>query len=117
MGYEGLEEGLKESKKPKEGDMFQQGDVILERVENVKGKKLNHLILAEGEMTGHSHVITKGKAELYENEKELFLKIISNTAELTHQEHKIVVLPKGNFKVRKVREYDHFMEESWEVKD
>lgn len=97
--------------------MYQQGDVILIKVSEIKGKKLNHLILAEGELTGHNHCITKGEAELYEHEGTLFLRIVSDTAELTHQEHKTIVLPKGDFEIKKVREYDHFFEETKQVRD
>ncbi len=97
--------------------MFQQGDVIVIKVSEIKGKKLNHLIVAAGEATGHCHTITEGEAELYEYEGILFLKVISNTAELTHQEHKTIVLPKGDYIVKRVREYDHFSEEAKKVRD
>jgi len=95
----------------------QQGDVILVKVLEIKGKKLNHLVLAEGELTGHCHQITKGDAELYEHEGTLFLKVLSKTAELTHQEHKTIILPKGDFEIKRVREYDHFAEEAKRVQD
>ena len=96
---------------------YQQGDVILEKVEEVKGKKLNHLILAKGEATGHSHCITEGKAELFEDDDGYYLRVLDDIAKLTHQEHKPVAIPKGNYLVRKVREYDHFLEEAREVRD
>ena len=31
-------------------------------------KKLKHLVLAEGEVTGHSHKVVEGVAELYQDE-------------------------------------------------
>ncbi len=96
---------------------YQQGDVLITKVSEVKGKKLNHLTLAEGEATGHHHTITKGEAELYEHEGTLFLKVLSDEAELTHQEHNTVVLPKGNYEVSRVREFDHFAEEARRVQD
>ena len=96
---------------------YQQGDVIIEKVEEVKGKRLPHLILAEGEVTGHMHQITKGEAELYEEDGTLYLRVKSDTAELTHQEHNTIVLPRGDYVVRKVREYDHFAEEARDVQD
>lgn len=97
--------------------IFQQGDVILEPVTEVEGKKLNHLTLAEGEATGHHHSITKGNAEMYEREGTLYLKVLDENAELTHQEHNMITLPKGNYVIRKVMEYDHFEEEAREVID
>lgn len=96
---------------------YQQGDVLITKVIDVRGKKLNHLTLAKGEATGHHHTITKGEAELYEHGGTLFLRVISNEVELTHQEHNTVVLPKGDYEVRRVREFDHFAEEARNVQD
>ena len=97
--------------------MYQQGDVIIQKVSEVKGKKLKHLTLAKGEVTGHHHTITEGEAELYDHEGTLFLRVNSEQATLTHQEHKPITLPKGDFIVRRVREYDHFSEEARRVRD
>ena len=96
---------------------YQQGDVIVTKVSEVKGKKLNHKTLAVGEATGHHHTITEGDAELYEHEGTMFLKVNSEFATLTHQEHKEIVLPKGDYEVGRVREFDHFLEESRRVND
>ncbi len=95
---------------------FQQGDVILKITKGIKGNKLNHLTLAEGESTGHHHTITKGEAELYEHEGTLFLRV-AEEAELTHQEHNTITLPKGDYEVGIVQEYDHFAEEARWVAD
>ena len=99
------------------GDMIQQGDVVIVRVEKIQGKKLNHLTLAQGESTGHHHTITEGDAELYEQEGTLFLRVKSKEATLTHQEHNTVTIPKGDYKINIVREYDHFSEEARNVRD
>ena len=101
----------------KEGVMIQQGDVIVVKVSEVKGKKLNHLTLAKGEATGHHHTITEGDAELYEHEGTMFLRVNSEKATLTHQEHSAVVIPRGDYKINIVREYDHFSEEARKVQD
>jgi hypothetical protein len=101
----------------KEGVMIQQGDVIVVRVLGIKGKKLNHLTLAKGEATGHHHTITEGDAELYEHEGTMFLRVNSENATLTHQEHSAVVIPRGDYKINIVREYDHFSEEARKVQD
>ena len=96
---------------------IQQGDVLIKKVTEIKGKKLNHLTLATGESTGHHHTITEGDAELYEHEGTLFLKVKSENATLTHQEHKEVIIPKGDYKIDIVQEYDHFKEEAKRVQD
>ena len=48
--------------------LIQQGDVLVEKITAIKGKKLNHKTLATGEATGHHHTITEGDVELYEHE-------------------------------------------------
>ena len=98
--------------------MIQQGDVLIIKTKEVKGKKLDHVTLALGEATGHHHSITKGDALLFEDENgTLFLDVKSSEAELTHQEHKPVTIKKGKYRVGIVREYDHFAEEAREVID
>ncbi|MGL5875519.1 MAG: hypothetical protein ACRC2R_24680 [Xenococcaceae cyanobacterium] len=85
---------------------IRQGDVILQFVQNIEGEKLNHLTLAEGEVTGHQHRISEGQAELYEEDGILYLKVLSEKAILTHEEHQAIEVPKGNWMVRIQREYE-----------
>ncbi|OUL24866.1 hypothetical protein [Nostoc sp. 106C] len=85
---------------------IRQGDVILQPVAQVEGKKILHLTLAEGEVTGHKHRITEGKAELYSKDSTLFLRIFSETALLTHEEHKAIAIPQGHWMVKIQREYE-----------
>ena len=84
---------------------YRHGDVLLKIVDKSKGKKLKHLILAEGEVTGHLHQITKGDAELYDDNGTLYLHVDSDNAELTHEEHKTIILPKGDYEITIQREY------------
>lgn len=86
---------------------LRQGDVILiPASETVTGAKLAHLTLAEGEVTGHRHRITQGTAELYERNGTLYLKVLSPTALLTHEEHQPIAVSKGDWIVRIQREYE-----------
>lgn len=87
---------------------IRQGDVILISVKKSEdeGKKLPHLTLAEGEVTGHSHRISEGEAQLYEKDGTLYLRVLSQTATLTHEEHKAIQIPHGNWMVRIQREYE-----------
>lgn len=91
---------------------YRQGDVIVKvGVETPKGaKKLSHLVLAEGEVTGHKHQIKEGEAELYEHKGTLFLKVISDEAVLGHEEHKPITLPRGDYEIGVQRE---FRPEGW----
>lgn len=87
---------------------IRQGDVILISVKKRQdeGKKLPHLTLAEGEVTGHSHRISEGQAQLYEKDGTLYLRVLSETATLTHEEHKAIQIPQGSWMVRIQREYE-----------
>ncbi len=88
---------------------IRQGDVLLVNmtaIAPVRGKKLDHLTLAEGEVTGHRHRISHGNAELYERDGTLYLRVLSPEATLTHEEHQAVTIPAGNWMVRIQREYE-----------
>jgi hypothetical protein len=88
---------------------IRQGDVLIlpSQVELSPGNShpLPHLTLAEGEVTGHSHQITQGKAELYQQGDIMYLKVLSASAQLTHEEHHLVEIPQGTWIVRIQREY------------
>jgi len=79
-----------------EGSLRQQGSLR---------KKLNHLILAEGEATSHKHEIVEGDAELFEENSTLYLRVKSKEAKLTHPEHDTIIVPEGTFEVKHQREY------------
>lgn len=86
---------------------LRQGDVLLiPAVAGESGRKLDHLTLAEGEVTGHRHRISQGEAELYERDGTLYLKVLSPTALLTHEEHHPISIPQGDWMVRIQREYE-----------
>ncbi len=85
---------------------YRQGDVILLPVKQAEGQKIQHLTLAEGEVTGHKHRISEGDAQLYAENTDLYLSIFSEKATLVHQEHASISVPQGNWKVRIQREYE-----------
>lgn len=98
--------------------LIQQGDVLIECcvIPNDSFVKIdNHL--AEGEVTGHYHeAVGAGVSVLEDGAGDLFLSA-PNGAEVTHQEHGTVTVPAGDYKVRIVREYNHFREEARAVVD
>lgn len=109
--------------------MIQQGDVIIEVADIPKGaKKIDkghfaHLlgirgyVLAEGETTGHAHCISDVEnVEMVEKDGMFFIRVLKDVT-VTHEEHKPVKIPPGIYRVRKVREYDHFAEEARDVRD
>ena len=88
---------------------IRQGDVLIlptgEKLGLLNSQKLSHLTLAEGEMTGHSHRIAQGEAELHQKGDILYLKVLSDSATLTHEEHQSVAIPQGTWMIRVQREY------------
>jgi hypothetical protein len=85
---------------------IRQGDVLLLPMSApARGIKLSHLTLAEGEVTGHRHRISQGEADLYERDGVLYLCVRSKTATLTHEEHRAIAIPQGNWMIQIQREY------------
>ncbi len=104
-------------------DWYQQGDVIIEPVESLPDNgtavppKPRGYVLAEGEVTGHAHVIDR-VADLEFVEKDgMFYLCNKKPVTVRHEEHKPITLPAGTWRVRGVREYDHFAEEARRVID
>ena len=102
---------------------YQQGDVIIEPWADRPGdaapakEKARGLVLAEGEHTGHAHVLDRvGNIEFMEKDGMFYIKN-DKTSTIRHEEHKPVTLPPGQWRVRIVKEYDHFAEEARAVKD
>jgi hypothetical protein len=85
---------------------FRQGDLLFIAVETIPGvaRKLDYLVIAEGEATGHMHEILEDSAVLYEDGNVKFLEILAESA-VVHPEHKPIVLPPGTYEVRRQREY------------
>lgn len=102
---------LKKGQKVRQGDVLLTfigddplpGDVTL--VERDQGR----VILAYGEVTGHAHAIADPLVELFtaadmDEMQGRFLRV-EQEAELRHEEHDTIVLPPGNYRVQRQREY------------
>lgn len=88
--------------------LYRHGDVLVSPVEAIPecAKKRPHLVLAEGELTGHSHRIAEpGSAELLQHDDHIYLRVLAASATLIHQEHGPITLPAGNYRVWRQREY------------
>jgi len=108
---------------------IRQGDVLLVRLEQTpeaflkeSGRRVDHvqrehgrLVLAEGEATGHAHVIESPDAELVREDEELLgpgeaaeLFLLVHGVEavpLVHEEHESLTVPPGVYRVVRQREY------------
>lgn len=99
---------------------YRQGDVILEKISKLPDgcKKLNHLILAEGEVTGHKHQVINGDCGLYEKNGTLFLAVESDMAIVKHDEHKpLETVKRGVYEINIPQEWDYVGEESRKIQD
>ena len=83
----------------------------------MQGKKLKHLILAEGEVTGHAHRVVSGEAELVQAGEMMYLLVKSKFVKVDHEEHGVIAIPQGTWEVKKVREWDYEEEEARQVRD
>lgn len=98
---------------------YQQGDVLLFPVNEIKGEKKERgergFVLAEGESTGHAHTV-QDEIEMMVSDAGMFI-ASEKPFTITHEEHKPVVVPPGKYEVKRVQEYNHFAEEAKNVVD
>lgn len=105
--------------------LYQHGDVLIEKVDSIPNDaervvpSVRGHVLAEGEATGHYHAIKDtNTAEMYSMGNMLFMAVPEGKkATVTHEEHKPITVQPGDYKIRRVREYDHFEEEARQVRD
>jgi len=100
-----------------------QGDVYLIKIDKIPetanrvARHSRGYVLAEGEHTGHAHVISDG-VSLFKNSEILFLEVPGVAgAILEHEEHKPITIPIGKYRVGRILEYDPFAEEARNVAD
>lgn len=105
------------------GEIYQQGDVILEKVHGLpKGVRVKPddrgYVLAEGEVTGHCHKITEVEnvVMVKTDGGQIYLSVKTRTP-LKHDEHTLITIEPGDYRVRKVMERDHFSRITREVID
>ena len=101
---------------------YAQGDIILERVSDASPTDAINVdpdgavVLARGEVTGHRHAFYGGAVMFRDDAlardvpSQLYLGHIKiadkGGAELRHEEHDTIKLPKGTYRVRRQREFD-----------
>jgi hypothetical protein len=101
--------------------MIVQGDVFFTKAKAIPTKakpmdrKARGYVIAEGEATGHAHVI-EDEALIYEKYGTMYVHVLKQI-EVRHEEHRPITLTPGLWKVGIVREYDPFLEEARRVTD
>ena len=79
-----------------------------------KAKKVR-LVLAEGETTGHAHVV-EGVRELEGVDGDKRFEVDAPVT-VRHEEHKPITVPPGTYRSGQVMEQDHAAEEARRVQD
>ena len=99
--------------------MYRQGDVLIMPVKNIPKSLVptKRVTLALGEVTGHHHSIANGAIGYADNETALadYFEVQNESADLTHQEHDTISLPKGKY--RKVIQVEYTPEAIRNVAD
>jgi hypothetical protein len=86
---------------------YRHGDVMLERVVSLpqSAKPQYGVILARGELTGHSHrIVQASAAKLFTHNNQSFVQILEPTA-IIHEEHHAIALEPGVYRFWMQREY------------
>ena len=103
-------------------EMYAQGDLLIERVEDVEPSgtivspdAVGAVVLAEGELTGHRHAIFervtmfRDDALAREVPSGLYIghvKVEGGAVQVQHQEHAPISLADGTYRVRRQRELE-----------
>ena len=80
-------------------------------------------VVQEGEATGHVHRVDPALAVVFEHkvnwrETDIYVRVGDQPVEITHEEHKALVLPANTtFKVNRAREFDYLSEATRMVLD
>lgn len=90
------------------GRQFRHGDVLIEQLERLPGSlhRLEHGILAQGEVTGHSHRLepAAGGRLFMGPGGRLYMEVVA-PVRVVHQEHAPIHLDPGFYRVWRQREY------------
>ena len=104
-------------------NIFRHGDISFHPTKEARGERVDHqgsFVLAEGETTGHKHVITVPNVEdmdvlrLADGSVLLTLK---SAGTVTHEEHKTLIVPPGTYKIGREREFNYFEKSVQRVQD
>jgi hypothetical protein len=102
---------------------FRHGDIafIKANIDTSLLKKIGEkaFTIAEGEKTGHCHVITAktGIVEVFEGKNGEMIINVNGIAVLTHPEHKTLEFPTGTWRVDREQEWDYFAKAKRQVID
>ena len=91
--------------------MARQGDVLVMPVGSIprtatEGQRdQGRIVLAYGEITGHSHSIADPSVQILEYEGTRYIHVPQEGAKLKHEEHRAIELAPGDYRVVTQKEY------------
>lgn len=95
---------------------IRQGDILFTSTnQEIAGKPVQQITVAEGEFTGHHHVLIADTGSKVYGDKTKFT--VKGTAKLVHPEHDSIIFPSGTYVVSVEREYDYIDEALKAVRD
>ena len=86
-----------------------QGDIFILRIDAIPSIAALQVdnVIAEGEVTGHQHrILDPESANLFRYREDMYLDVITDFAQLVHDEHATILLERGNYHLWRQREYD-----------
>jgi len=98
---------------------YRHGDLFYKQVDSLKGEQIfegKRFTLAEGEATGHHHIITAPKVIITDDNGQRYM-ALSSKGTLAHPEHGAVVIEPGIYIEIREREHDYFLNETRRVVD
>jgi len=95
---------------------IRQGDIFFTKVDKeVTGKPVEKIVVAEGEQTGHHHVLIAETDSVLLGDRTLFT--IKGKAKLVHPEHAEISFPEGTWMVTNEREWNYIENDLVKVRD
>lgn len=88
--------------------LYRQGDVLIQSVDSIPMQAIAqcHVVLAEGELSGHRHRVENEKAaQLFAHRRATYLRVLVPGARVVHDEHGAIELPLGDYVYWRQREY------------
>jgi hypothetical protein len=92
---------------------LRQGDILLKQIDKLPNNlqpveaTKRGFVLAEGEATGHAHIVQKSAntAMFFDKSNNKLYLVLTSQETLKHEEHDHINLPIGNYEVIRQREY------------
>jgi hypothetical protein len=101
--------------------IIRHGDVIVEKFKgSFEGKEVTHngsFVLAYGETTGHKHLLTCERMMIKQDINGRYFLHLETEGRLSHEEHKTLTIPAGDYLVGAEQEMDWFQKVARKVID